>query len=105
MTIFKKIRLYRIWRRRRKGKVFVDFVRGPGYYFTVGLFGYDPKQHPYEWDLKSGKIGIFQLIDYQQFRDPWDMIKESRWMFLGYKGQKAINDCTFQEYLAIYHKL
>lgn len=54
--------------------------------------------------MKSGKIAFCKLLDYKTFRDPDDMIEESYWELIGYKGNKAIKDCTFSEALCLYFR-
>jgi hypothetical protein len=90
------------WRKVKRGVLTRDFKRGCGYYITVGLLGYDPIGEVQELEMQSGKIGLYKLIDYKTFRDPWDMIDESWWHFVGYKGQKPIKECSFSEFLAYF---
>lgn len=103
MNLYKKIRAWLYLFGRKRGKLTVDFVRGPGYYLTVGLLGYDPRSKPYQWNLKDGKTAIFRLIDWEGYRDPWDMIKQSKWQLLKFKGEKPINECTVSEFIKIYY--
>ena len=94
---------YRYWKSRRKGKKYSDLLRGPGYYIVSGL-GINPLGQLYHTKMMSGKIGVYELIDLDFFSDPWDMVKESRWCFLGYQNEKAVASCSFEEYLFIYVK-
>ena len=73
----------------------------PGYYEVV-LDDYKIIGLIKEMETKSGKIGLFELLDFQVYSDPFDMVKESQWHFVGYKGQKAIKDCSFREAMQLY---
>lgn len=100
--IIKNWEHYKFWRTRKKGTKTVDYTRGAGYYISAGILFHDPRGKREEHKMQSGKTGIYELIDYTTFSDPHDMIKHSEWMFVGYKGQKPINDCTFTEFLNNY---
>ncbi len=104
LLIVKNYKIWKHWRRIKKGVETRDFKRGCGYYIPVGLLGYNPIGKVEELEMKSGKIGLYKLVDYKTFRDPWDMVKESWWHFIGYKGHKAIKDCSFSEALSLYFR-
>lgn len=95
---------YRYWKKRKAGVETRDRSKGPGYYITTGIIGYNAIGKIEEWKMTSGEIGIHKLINYHCCSDPSDMIKVSHWQFLGYKGVKPINDCTFEEFLKLYTK-
>lgn len=101
----RKYRLFRLWlqwRRLRKGIKLVSLNRGPGYYlFLMNVF-HNPVGEIQELEMESGKIGLYELLSYERYSDPWDMTKESKWHFIGYKGEKPVKNCTFQEYRSIY---
>lgn len=104
LLIIKHFKIWRYWRKVKRGVKTIDQKMGVGYYFmarpgcgSIGLIK--------EFETNSGRIGLYELIYYETFSDPWDMIKYSLWHLIGYKGQKAIKDCTFRELLEIYfHK-
>lgn len=102
LLIFRNYRAWKHWRKIKSGIKTRDFKRGCGYYITVGLFNYNPIGKVVELEMKSGKIGLYELLDYQTYSDPNDMVKESNWHFIGYKGEKAIKDCSFSEALSLY---
>lgn len=82
----------------------IDYIKGCGYYIPVGWLFTSRSDNlkkfaKTEIKMSSGKIGIYKLLDYKVYRDPDDMIKESYWQFLGYKGEKLLADMTFEEYL------
>jgi hypothetical protein len=83
------------WRKRIKGVEVIDWRRGCGYY--LGLFK-TYQDRIIEAPLPSGKVGIYKLLDVIYYYDPYDMIKESYWQLLGYKGEKKFNEMTFLEY-------
>lgn len=99
----KKIRTIIQWYKRRKGQPIVDYRKGCGYYITVGLLGYNPIGKTEEWKMESGKTMIVKLLDYERFSDPWDMIKESEWQYIGFKGEKPFAELTLREYLKIFY--
>jgi hypothetical protein len=90
------------WQQKVNGIKTRDFKRGCGYYLTIGLIGYSPIGKVVELQCEGGKIAICELIDYETFGDPFDMVKESWWCLIGYKGIKAAKDCSFREFLALY---
>ena len=104
LLIIRNYKLWKHWRKIKKGVKTRDFKRGCGYYITVGLFGYNPIGEVKELKMESGKIGLYELVDYKTYSDPWDMVKESWWHFIGYKGQKAIKDCSFSEFVSLYFR-
>lgn len=95
---------YKYWKKRKAGVETRDRSKGPGYYFPTGLIFQNSIGRIEEWKMTSGEIGIHKLVDYRCYDDPPDMIKISHWQFLGYKGVKPINDCTFAEFLKLYCK-
>lgn len=102
ILILKNYKYYKRWKRIKAGAKPIDYERGPGYYFTIGLLGYNPKGKIEETKMQSGKVGIYELVDYELYSDPSDMIKKSFWHFIGYKGIKPIKECTFNEFLELY---
>lgn len=103
ILIAKNYRKWRDWRKIKNGVKTVDLKRGAGYYFPVLLF-HNPIGMIEEMKMESGKIGLFELLSFKSYQDPWDMIEESYWHFIGYKGEKLIKDCSFREALEIYCK-
>jgi hypothetical protein len=103
MLIFNNFNAWRHWRLVSKGKKTIDWTRGPGYYISVGGFS-NPKGRTEEFQLNNNEIGIYELLDYATYRDPWDMIEYSKWHLQGYKTKKLIKDCTFEEFVDIYGK-
>lgn len=102
MNLFSIVRnwtLYKQWRRRKKGLDVCDYTKGCGYYITVGLLGHNPIGRESIWDMSSGKRMRVKLLDYKIFRDPNDMIEESYWQYIGYVGEKALSDMSWEEYL------
>jgi hypothetical protein len=91
--ILKNWEAYKYWRARKKGREFMDHDRGCGYY---------TKYKYWETKMESGRIGIYKLIDYEMHMNPGDMIKHAWYMFIGYKSEKPISECTFEEFLNIY---
>lgn len=91
--------MYRIWRKRTTSQKFYDFDRGAGYY--LHKYGYTAKQI-WETEMRSGKIGIFQLVDCRFYSDPDDMVEYAWYQFLGYKGVKPVISCTFEEFMELY---
>lgn len=101
--MIERIKLYLYWFTRKRGKVYVDYERGSGYYLTE-IFDRSLIGTPTIVAMKSGKYGIYRLIDYTMCRDPRDMVESSQWQFIGYKNDKPINECTFKEFINIYAK-
>lgn len=104
MFILKNWRLYNHWKGITKGNKPINETKGAGYYIIVGLLGHNPIGKIEIWDMTSGKQGIFELVNYECFSDPSDMIKNSWWHFVGYKNEKPIKDCTFREATEIYYQ-
>lgn len=104
LIIVKNYKLWKHWLKIKKGAKTRDFKRGCGYYITVGVLGFNPIGKVEELPMKSGNIGLYELVDYKTFSDPCDMIEESWWHFIGYKGQKAIKDCSFSEAVSLYFR-
>jgi hypothetical protein len=98
----KKIKGFHHWKQVKGGKKTYDLKLGAGYYIITGLLGYNPIGQKKELEMKSGKIGIYELIDYKTFWDPKDMIEKSYWHFIGYKNVKPIKECSFNEFLQLY---
>lgn len=92
---------YRYWRKIQKGKITIDYKRGAGYYIPVNSLA-----HTNEWterfEMESGNVGIYELVDIETYSNPHDMIKESYWHFIGYEGEKPVKECTFREFIDIY---
>ena len=101
LLILKNWKGYKYWKAKKNGKKFNEFSRGAGYYITLGL-GHNPIGQLWESQMKSGKVGIYELIDYEAYRDPCDRVKNSCWNFIGYKGVKPIHECNFEEFLSLY---
>nr|WP_298672959.1 hypothetical protein [uncultured Prevotella sp.] len=102
--IFKNRKEYRYWKYKKNGMKTVDATRGPGYYLNIAYFNHSDKGMKWESPMKSGKTGIYELIDYRRYSDPYDMVESSRWNFIGYKDEKPITECTFDEFMEIYIK-
>ncbi|RBA36124.1 hypothetical protein [Elizabethkingia anophelis] len=102
LLILKNWKRYKYLKAKRKGKKLVSYRRGAGYYLDIWMLDFDPSNVIWETKMRSGKVGVYQLIDYETYRDPDDMIKDSSWKFIGYKGMKPISECTFEEYISIY---
>jgi len=102
ILVLKNFKSYKVWNRTRKGIKDSNWTRGCGFYITTELLGYNPIGEIKEFEMKSGKTALYELLSYKTFRDPSDMIEESRWHFVGYKNEKAIKDCTFIEFLNMY---
>lgn len=94
ILILSNWKYYRYWCKIKRGVKTIDYVRGCGYYLLVGSIGQIE-----EYEMRSGKMGMYELIDYNTFRDPWDMVEKSYWHFLGYKGEKLIKEMDFKEFL------
>lgn len=102
LLILKNWKGYKYWKSKKNGKKFREFNRGAGYYLTIGLLGHNPIGQKWETKMQSGKVGLYELIDYERYSDPDDMVKNSWWDFLGYKEMKLIRDCSFEEFLSLY---
>lgn len=94
--------LYRYWHGKKKDKKYCDYSRNCGYFF-------DPywafiSENPIIWKpkMQSGKIGIYELVNFTRYQDPNDMIETSSWNLVGYENCKPIKDCNFKEFLEIY---
>jgi len=96
---FKNREEYKSWKQIKNGKKPVNMKRGCGYYITVGLLGCNPIGKKEEIKMSSGRTAIAELISYECFSDPDDMIEESLWHVSGYKGEKLFKDMSFEEYL------
>jgi hypothetical protein len=101
--IIKNWHIYRYWKKKSKGEKIVDLRRGSGYYIRLAAYDYCPVGQIWEAKMESGKIGIYELIRCEKFFDPHDMIKESFWNLIGYKGVKAMKDCDFKEFITLYY--
>jgi hypothetical protein len=102
LLILKNYKRYRYWKAKRKGKKFRDYKRGAGFYLIIGLFGHNPYNKRLEVEMKSGNIGVYELIEYKTYTDPDDMVEFSWWNFIGYKNMKPIHECSFHEFISIY---
>ncbi len=107
LLILKNWKAYRHWKARKKGQKFRDFHRGAGYYLITDPAYFfterkSPKGQIWKTEMESGETGIFELIDYENYRDPSDMVKHSWWHFIGYENCKPIHECSFQEFLSLY---
>ena len=107
LLILQNWKAYKYWKARKKGKKFRDLDRGAGYYLNtdpsyIFVSGKSPKGQLWTTKMQSGKTGIYELIDYENYRDPSDMIKHSWWSFIGYENCKAIPECNFKEFLSLY---
>lgn len=90
--MFKKLKLRRYWKKRVKGKRFVDWEKGPGYYIDKMFIKRPYTEHV---PLQSGRTGIYELVDADFYGNPGDMVKRSTWCFLGYKDQAAYRRLLF----------
>ena len=107
LLILQNWKAYKYWKARKKGKKFRDLDRGAGYYLNtdptyIFVSGKSPKGQLWKTKMQSGKTGIYELIDYENYRDPSDMIKHSWWNFIGYENCKPIHECNFEEFLSLY---
>lgn len=102
--IIRNYKVWKHWKKIKKGIKTKDLKRGCGYYITVGILGYNAIGKVEELEMESGKIGLYELIDYKTYSDPSDMIKESWWHFIGYKSQKGIKECSFTEAMYMYFR-
>jgi len=102
LLILKNWKGYKYWKAKKNGKKFNEFNRGAGYYITLGILGHNPIGQKWEAQMQSGKVGLYELVDYETYRDPYDMVKNSYWNFIGYKGIKPIHECNFEEFLSLY---
>lgn len=101
--LWNKFKLWMQWKRRINGKPIVDLTRTAGYFFPVGLIGYDPLKKEHLIDMKSGKLMITKLLDYELCRDPNDMIKWARYQYLGYQDETRFADMTWEEFHAAHY--
>lgn len=99
LRILKNWKEYKSWKAVKNGKKPINMERGPGYYFPTGLIGVKNRGRIEEIQMKSGRTAIAELIDYDLFSDPNDMIEKSFWHVSGYKGEKLLKDMTFKQYL------
>lgn len=102
LLILKNWKGYKYWKAKKNGKKFKECNRGADYYIPTGLLGYNPIGQKWETQMQSGKVGLYELVDYETYSDPYDMIKNSYWNFIGYKGIKPIHECSFEEFLSLY---
>ena len=101
MLILCNIKSYWYWLRKRKGIQFKDFKRGCGFYVPSGVFRAKVNRHM-EIHSQQNKVRIFYMFSYKMCLDPNDMVEHAYYDFIGYKGEKSIRDCTFNEYMNIY---
>jgi hypothetical protein len=79
-----------------------DYERGAGYYLPELSFFCADIMEAHSHDVlptASGRKGVFKLIQYDTFSDPPDMVKWSKWQFLGYVNRKPVAKMTFEEYI------
>jgi hypothetical protein len=98
---------YKYWKAKKNGKKFKEFDRGAGYYINsdagyIFVSGNNPIGQIWKSEMVSGKIGIYELIEYENYRDPSDMVKHSWWNMIGYENCKPIHECSFNEFITIY---
>lgn len=87
------------WKDRKSGKKMFDYNMGAGYYLPGQLFGYNNDIGMLrEVQLQSGKVGIYKLLKVETYTDPSDMIENSYWQLMGYKGEKLFAETSFEEY-------
>ena len=96
----KKIKQFFYWLKRRRGLKTCDITKGCGYYIPSRT----DRDNPYfiRYELKSGNVGIFELLKCEYFLDPHDMIKKSAWCFVGYEGLPKVKDCSFKDFIKFY---
>ena len=100
--MFKYMQLYRQWLSRRRGDEICDREKGAGYYITLGLLFHDPVGKTQVWEMKSGKKMIAKLLSYRGCGDPPDMVRSSKWQYIGYEGETPFAEMTWREYLAVH---
>ena len=97
--MIKLIKIWFYWLGKKKGKLYNDYERGPGYYLPLGVFmGKDLEHYTWTTKMDSGKVATYQLTHYTTFSDPSDMVEKSQWNFIGYEGEKPIREYTFREF-------
>ena len=89
---------YKSYRSICAGKKPINMKRGCGYYFPLGIGG-NPLGRKEDVPMQSGRTALAELVRYEAYNDPDDMIKESFWHISGYKGEKKFKDMSFDEYL------
>jgi hypothetical protein len=102
LFILKNCKAYWYWRAKKNGKKFKEYYRGPGYYIAIGCLGHNPIGQKWVTQMQSGKIGIYELVAYTTYRDPYDMVESSYWNFIGHQGVKPIHECSFEEFFFWY---
>jgi hypothetical protein len=65
-------------------------------------YSYEDIGKLHEFKMQSGKTGIYKCLDLYGLDS--HSSKNIKFDFVGYKGEKKIRDCTFEEYLNIYVK-
>ncbi|WP_338814082.1 hypothetical protein V9L05_01410 [Bernardetia sp. Wsw4-3y2] len=90
------------WQEKTKGIKHKDAERKAGFYLNLHRIGHNPYDTIWNPKMESGETGIYELIEYEKYDDPDDMIKSSYWNAIGYVGKKTMAECTFEEYLDIY---
>lgn len=93
---------YDYWKQVQRGDQ--PLIRkGAGFYLNLGmLFSDNKKGKVEEWEMESGEIAKVKLIDYEACSDPKDMVKESWWLVLGYKGKTPLKETTFRQFMDEY---
>lgn len=92
------------YEQRTSGKPVIDCIKGCGYYLPIGLIGSKLEGRVETWGMRSGKKVMAKLIDYELCDDPHDMVRESRWQYIGYVGEKPFAEMTWEEYLELFKK-
>ena len=90
LSKLKNYKCWKQWRDRRKGNPICDYKRDCGYFSL---------RKEQEWKMKSGKTILVKLIDYRLYSDPPDMVKWSKWQYIGYKNEIPFAKMAWNEYL------
>jgi len=98
MKLWKLFLLYLQWNKRRSGAKITDLTRECGYFFPVGMIGYDPIDKPHLIKMQSGKLMRAKLLDFLLYDDPADMVKEAHYQYLGYDNEVPFAEMSWDEY-------
>jgi len=91
-------KIKKTWKDKVKRKPVCDWIRGCGYYFGgAGSIRHKIGQLE-DVNMLSGKVGIYSLLWVKWCNDPKDMVEDSGWQLIGYKGKKPFSEMTFKEY-------
>jgi hypothetical protein len=90
---------YSNYKQIKKGGKPINMKRGAGYYIPSGIINVDVIGRKESIAMSSGRKAIAELISYETYFDPGDMVKESSWHISGYDGEKLFKDMSFEEYL------